>query len=93
MSESEADAVVILSSELIADVMQVYFNKVMFKKPVSIVDLKPTETGYMFSLAFALSVPDVPVKSVSNGVPTHVVLTDTRDVKGRFTKQNSQIEG
>ena len=48
----EADTVIILSSELIAEVMESYFNKDMFKKRVKVVDLKSTETGYMFSVAF-----------------------------------------
>jgi len=47
-----ADTVVILSSELIAKIAEQYFNKYMFKQQVAIVDLKPTETGYMFSIAF-----------------------------------------
>lgn len=52
MSEIAADTVVILSSELIAKITQEYFNKTMFKQRVEIVDLKPTEDGYMFSVAF-----------------------------------------
>ena len=56
MNEQDADTVIILSSELIAEVMEVHFNKVMFKQKVHIVDLKPTETGYAFSLAFVTSI-------------------------------------
>lgn len=51
-SEESGDTVIILSSELIAEVMEAYFNKVMFKKAVRVVDLKTTEAGYMFSLLF-----------------------------------------
>jgi len=56
MAELEADTVVILSSELISKIVGEYFNRKMFKESVEIVDLKPTETGYMFSVAF------IPVK-------------------------------
>ncbi len=52
MAERDADTVVILSSELIAKITEEYFNKTMFKQKVEIVDLKPTDTGYMFSVAF-----------------------------------------
>ena len=50
--QKEADFITIVSSEMIAEVMQAHFNKHMYKKEVEIVDLKATETGYMFSLAF-----------------------------------------
>jgi hypothetical protein len=52
----EADFVTIVSSEMIAEVMEQHFNKNMYKKTVKIVDLKSTETGYMFSLAFVPTV-------------------------------------
>jgi mannitol-1-phosphate/altronate dehydrogenase len=52
MSDTNADTVIILSSELIAAITEEYFNKTMFKQEVRIVDLKPTETGYLFSIAF-----------------------------------------
>mgnify|MGYP001558230970 FL=1 len=51
-TNNQADIVIICSSELIANVMQEHFNKKMFKKDIEIVDLKPTEDGYAFSLAF-----------------------------------------
>jgi hypothetical protein len=56
MADREGDTVVILSSELISKITEEYFNKTMFKQKVEIVDLKPTETGYMFSVAFVQSV-------------------------------------
>lgn len=52
MADAAADTIVILSSELISEITEQYFNKTMFKKQVRIVDLKPTENGYMFSVAF-----------------------------------------
>lgn len=58
----QADIVIILSSELIAGVIEAYFNQQLLKVPVSIVDLKPTPDGYAFSIAFlpvlALTVTD-----------------------------------
>jgi hypothetical protein len=51
-TNNNADFVTIVSSEMIANVMEEHFNKVMYKKKVTIVDLKPTDSGYMFSLAF-----------------------------------------
>ena len=90
MTQGDADTVIMLSSELIAEVMESYFNRQMFKKTVKIVDLKPTETGYAFSLAFVdvekkLTIDPVVVQQ--NGQVT-VPLIDTRDNKGRFTKQS-----
>ena len=52
MSENDSDFVTILSSELIATIVEAYFNDVMYKVPVHIVDLKPTSDGYAFSLTF-----------------------------------------
>jgi len=70
MSEKEADFITIVSSEMIAEVMEEYFNRHMYKKKVEIVDLKSTETGYMFSLAFV----HVPVQSVGVSVDRESVL-------------------
>lgn len=58
--EDAGDFAVVLSSELIAKVMQEYFVKVMFKQKVKIIDLKPASDGYMFSVAFAKDVKVVP---------------------------------
>ena len=90
MSQGDADTVIMLSSELIAEVMESYFNKQMFKKRVKIVDLKPTETGYAFSIAFVerkLTIDLDPVTIQQDG-RVFSPLVDTRDTKGRFTKQS-----
>lgn len=50
--QQEADFVTILSSELIAEIVEAYFNAELYKVAVKVVDLKPTESGYAFSLAF-----------------------------------------
>lgn len=57
---NNADFITIVSSEMIANVMEYYFNDVMYKKKVSIVDLKPTDSGYMFSLAFVQPAESIP---------------------------------
>jgi hypothetical protein len=45
--------ITILSSDMIADIVQVYFDKELYtRKKVTIVDLKPQGDGYAFSLAF-----------------------------------------
>ena len=99
-TSQEADFITIVSSEMIADVMQDYFNKHMYKKKVAIVDLKPTESGYMFSLSFVLDKKTqftqgpteiytdhgfVPVIQPQNGVGQ-----SRRDNKGKFTSGNSK---
>lgn len=48
----EGSFIVMLSAELIEQIAQVHFNKVMFKQQVQIVDSKATEAGYAFTLAF-----------------------------------------
>ena len=93
MSQGDADTVIMLSSDLIAEVMEGYFNRQMFKKKVKIVDFRPTETGYAFSLAFVDTVKIVDVEPVSvqrNGQVT-VPLVDTRDHRGRFVKQGEMV--
>lgn len=88
MGETQADTIVILSSDLIARIAQDYFNKIMFKQKVEIVDLKPHgESGYAFSIAFTPP-KQKPVfvnesVQVSNGVHNQ---RDVRDNKGRFVK-------
>ncbi len=52
MSEEPADFVTILSSDMIAEIVEAYFNRAMYKKKVKVVDLQPQGSGYAFSLAF-----------------------------------------
>jgi hypothetical protein len=63
-TSKDADTIGILSSELIAKITEQYFNKVMFKQRVSVVDLKPTANGYMFSIAFVEEVKAMPLVNV-----------------------------
>ncbi len=53
VDDTSADFVTILSSDMIADIVQVYFDKELYtRKKVKIVDLKPQGDGYAFSLSF-----------------------------------------
>lgn len=85
-SESQVDIITILSSDLIAQIAENYFNKVMFKQGVEVVDLKPSgDSGYAFSLAFK------PNKQKAVQKPELVTSADgvysvARDSKGKFAK-------
>lgn len=93
----EADIVTIVSSDLIATVMEDYFNKKMYKLPVHIVELKPTEAGYSFFLQFVTKKPTFPnlsegtkltaeeMQLVKNGSKPVTI----RDNKGKFTKRDT----
>ena len=96
MAELTADTVVILSSELIARITEQYFNKTMFKQPVEIVDLKPTETGYMFSIAFVQqpqrgkkAVTSVDTAKWLDTIPTEPAIP-TRASNGKFVSTKSK---
>jgi len=54
MVDNSADFVTVLSSDMIAEIVEAYFNKTMYKKQVKVVDLQPQGTGYAFSLAFVV---------------------------------------
>lgn len=63
--DNSADFVTILSSDMIADIVQVYFDTELYtNKKVKIVDLKPNGEGYAFSLAFVQTVEDVVAQAV-----------------------------
>lgn len=102
MSEAgEGDIAVVLSSELIAKITQEYFNKVMFKQKVEIVDLKPASDGYMFSVAFVKEVKvwpeanDVKVVDSMQSTPEEFDASISRLIQsqvarasnGKFTKK------
>jgi len=57
----DGDFLTVLSSELIAEVMEEYFNRKMYRQKVKVVDLQPQGSGYAFSLAF---VKDTSVKNM-----------------------------
>ena len=89
MSEGEGDIAVVLSSELIAKITQEYFNKVMFKQKVEIVDLKPASDGYMFSVSFVKEKAIQPdVVSIPSYATASLGITEpSRASNGKFTKK------
>jgi hypothetical protein len=102
MSETDADFVTILSSELIATIVEQYFNDVMYKVAVKVVDLKPTSDGYAFSLAFVTIEQQLTVQKVKNGVAIAAIEDfyengialdwQKRDEKGRFVSMKHEKE-
>jgi hypothetical protein len=67
MAEEHRDAQVVFSDDFVARVMETYFREQMFKCPVSILDVTPTESGYMFGLSFTEGVtPQTEELSVEN---------------------------
>jgi len=61
--------------------MEAYFNAELFRHPVAIVDLQPTDTGYMFSLALSGQEARPRLEPAAG---EHI---NGRDVKGRFRKR------
>ena len=89
MLDREADFVTILSSDMIAQIVEEYFNKKVYKQQVEVVDKKSTEAGYMFSLAFVNTRRIFPVTTVvSNTVSNWDISTAKRNSKGQFVKDN-----
>lgn len=100
MPHDDAHFSVTLPSDLIAEVMEGYFNRVMLKRRVRVVDLRMEQDMCMFSLAW-IQVPKVEGTETDLefatrlGVPTQEssvasVLTpgvNGRDTKGRYVKK------
>ena len=97
MAEREADTVVILSSELISKITEEYFNKTMFKQKVEIVDLKPTENGYMFSVAFiSKEVKQAPLNGYSGRALTpadHAAQMEQAPLTSRGERLDGDVVG
>ena len=97
MPDKEADFVTILSSDMIAQIVEEYFNKKVYRQRVEVVDTRPNEAGYMFSLAFVAAantknntaarepLPEYQYKSVSE------ILASKRNKKGQFVKAITQV--
>ena len=94
MNETDGDFVTILSSELIAEVMEEYFNRRLFKQKVKVVDLQPQGQGYAFTLSFVKEivvegVAPMHVEMITETIPG-MVICDTsvrkRGDNGRFIK-------
>ena len=91
------DIVISIPSELISEIMSEYFNKKMFKGNVEIVDLRPLDDGYAFSLDFINETKvDLPPKMSQEVVKTledNGYVTPSpfrvRNNKGQFVKEKS----
>lgn len=106
IEKKDADTVIICSSELIASVMQEYFNKKMFKIAVEIVDLQSTESGYAFSLLFKSKEETSKLKEIDYSTlyeqTPHIAfprissatidIPKSRDNKGKFAKSKKKEE-
>lgn len=60
-TQPQADFINVLSSEMISNIVEDYFNRELYKVPVKVVDTKPTESGYAFGICFA---PPLDVKTL-----------------------------
>lgn len=87
--DQPGDFSTILSSEMISDIVEAYFNKNLYKKPVKVVDLKPTSNGYMFILAFVqVRVTSHELEHTTNGVePTLDKSTSQNAAVTTYTRQ------
>lgn len=78
--EATVDMVLVLSSDLVCQIAEKYFNSTMLKKKVKVIDLKATSNGLVqFNVAFE-AVPAAPL-----AVPT-AALAAQRASNGRFRK-------
>lgn len=95
-----ADFTISLSSDVIAEVMEKHFNKEMFKRKVTIVDLKPLEDGYMFLLAYEQEQKQqqkydavMPISIGGNSYIEHEIQRLSEDTprakNGRFAKKDA----
>ena len=96
INEGEGDISVMLSSALISKITQEYFNKVMFKQRVEIVDLRPANDGYMFVVAFVNGKVVEPVtiptlqstpEEFERSINKLVKVTQERESNGTFAKK------
>lgn len=97
--EVNVDAVIILSSEKIAEVMEVHFNKVMLRQAVKVISVEAAGEGYSFALTYVQKVMSKPssVTETLTGYPladyNERLLTSMSTTKaqrssnGKFTKK------
>ena len=87
--ETTGDFTTTLPSGLIADIVEAYFNKSMFKRPVRVVDLHLQGDMCLFSLAWAPKEGQVKTALTALSSITH---SNNRDRQGRFTNRERQKE-
>jgi hypothetical protein len=83
----EADFTTTLPSGLIADIVEAYFNKAMFRRPVRVIDLHLQGDMCLFSLAWVQKAQE-PQLQVLPALPA----TGERDHQGRFTSKTKRKE-
>src|SRR6267154_2301650 len=94
-ANKEADFIIVLSSEMISDIVQRYLNSEMFKQQVSVVDTKPTESGYAFGVCFTVQAEQVIEHEINTSwIQQFEGIQDTsqpkRNRKGMFTKKEQK---
>jgi hypothetical protein len=84
------DMVLVLSSDLVCQIAEKYFNSTMLKKKVKVIDLKATSNGLVqFNVAFeAVPLPVQKIHHLAEPV-SNTELTQQRASNGRFKKGNS----
>ena len=97
VQEHDADFSTTLSSELLVEIVQRYFNEEMYKKPVKVVDQEPVKGdsgGYIFMLAFVRDVEMHPIEmevekigEQATPVSYSMARNGQRDDKGKFTSK------
>lgn len=75
----ETNAIYFLDELVIAQVVERYLNKEVFKKPVKVVESKGTENGYMFRLERVMS-------GVQSSITNTSSATDTQNVEPKEEK-------
>ena len=105
--QAKADVVTVLSSELVASVMEKYFNETMFNTQamgsVKVLDLSSSGDGVMFGLSFVTEVTgtsglDMYVDLATSHTEAMKVIRPKslklpRDRKGKYAKVNSDSNG
>lgn len=92
MAENSGDTVIILSSELIAEVMEHYFNEHMFKVQVKVVDLQVSNSGYAFNLAFVTHKDDSTVLKEHDLLVKKSIQKHIRGKNGKFIATEQEKE-
>ena len=105
--QAKADVVTVLSSELVASVMERYFNETMFNTQamgsVKVLALSSSGDGFMFGLSFVPEVTgkgelDMYVDLAASHIENMKVIRPKslnlpRDRKGKYVKVNGDSNG
>ena len=95
MREAQADMVLVLSSELVCQIAEKYFNSTMLKKKVKVIDLQATSAGLVqFSVAFVIDpvgvTPTFMELIPSSIPPASSAAQQPRSDNGRFKREKVQ---